>query len=162
MNNYSPFHLIIITIIVVVFQLFIPEFYFQGMKIIPDILIIFLTYVGYKSGRVPAITLGFILGLMQDFITQVELLGVLAFAKSAVGFGMGSLTLYQTIWSKKLRLIFIFSIYLLHFFIFYFIQLNGTPVPILYYFQIIFIQSLICYSLLWIVDKIVMNNLLTS
>ena len=110
--------IMVLSVVILVGQIFIPAFSFHNLKIVPDILIIYLTYLGFYHGRFYAIILGFIFGITQDFITQMELLGAMAFTKSALGFGLGTLALYRNIWPKHIRLLFIFLMYLFHFFIF--------------------------------------------
>ena len=90
--------IVVMTIVVMCIQIFIPAF----------ILIIFLTYIGFYYGRFYVIILGFLIGISQDFITQVELMGAMAFTKSAIGFGLGTLALYRNIWSGNIRMLFIF------------------------------------------------------
>ena len=115
MNKYSR-HFLFISVALMM-QIFIPSFMFKSINVSADILIIFLTYLGFYYGRYIAIISGFFFGLTQDLLTQLELLGAMAFAKSAIGFGLGSLELYRQIWSKKLRLIVIFKMYFVHFLI---------------------------------------------
>ena len=145
-------------IIVLIVQVFTPVIQFYNLEIIPDLLIIFLVYVGYYYGRFEAIILGFIFGIIQDFITQVELLGVMAFTKSIMGYGLGTMALYQSIWSKNFRMFFIFIIYILHFFIYYFIKFNGEPVSNILIIKIIFIHSILCFFILWIIDQSIIKN----
>ena len=86
MKNKVALQIVIMTIVVMCIQIFIPAFNFYNLVIVPDILIIFLTYIGFYYGRFYVIILGFIIGISQDFITQVELMGAMAFTKSAIGF----------------------------------------------------------------------------
>ena len=117
-------------------QLFIPVININGFIIVPDILIIFLTYIGLYYGRFQAILFGFLFGFFQDFSTQLELLGIMSFIKSIVGFSLGSLALYRFIWSVKFRLFIIFIIYILHFSIFYFISMNGLMISKMLFIKI--------------------------
>ena len=134
-------------------QIFIPAFNFYNLVIVPDILIIFLTYIGFYYGRFYSIILGFIFGITQDLITQIDLLGAMAFTKSAIGFGLGTLALYRKIWSVRSRMLFILLIYLLHFFIFYFIKFNGVSIPISISIQVIIMHSLLSYFILFVIEK---------
>ena len=43
--------IVIMTIVVMCIQIFIPAFNFYNLVIVPDILIIFLTYIGFYYGR---------------------------------------------------------------------------------------------------------------
>ena len=150
--------IMVLSVVILVGQIFIPAFSFNNLIIIPDILIIYLTYLGFYHGRFYAIILGFIFGITQDFITQMELLGAMAFTKSALGFGLGTLALYRNIWPKHMRLLFIFLMYLLHFFIYFFIKFNGVDIAIPVYMQVIVIHSLLSFTILFIIDKSFMKH----
>jgi len=158
MNSPVGIHVILLAIIVLVIQIFIPVININGLAITPDILIIFLTYIGYYYGRLEAIIMGFFLGLIQDFATQFELIGIMAFIKSLLGYGLGTLALYSNIWHRNFRIVFILFIYLLHFYIYHYIQLNSTTISSLFFIKIILIQSILCFSMLLIFDKSIMKN----
>ena len=161
MNNKIAIQIIILTIIVMCIQIFIPVFNFYNLVIIPDILIIFLTYIGFYYGRFYVIILGFFMGISQDFITQVELMGAMAFTKSAIGFGLGTLALYRNVWSGKIRIFFIFLLYNLHFLIYYFIKFSGVPISSSIYIQVVLIHSLVSFAILFVIDKSFFNNEIT-
>ena len=161
MNNKIAIQIIILTIIVMCIQIFIPAFNFYNLVIVPDILIIFLTYIGFYYGRFYVIILGFFMGISQDFITQVELMGAMAFTKSAIGFGLGTLTLYRNVWSGNIRMFFIFLLYNLHFLIYYFIKFSGVPISSSIYIQVVLIHSLVSFAILFVIDKSFFNNEIT-
>ena len=142
-------------------QIFIPAFNFYNLVIVPDILIIFLTYIGFYYGRFYVIILGFSIGISQDFITQVELMGAMAFTKSAIGFGLGTLALYRNVWSGNIRMFFIFLLYNLHFLIYYFIKFSGVPISSSIYIQVVLIHSLVSFAILFVIDKSFFNNEIT-
>jgi len=161
MNNKIAIQIIILIIIVMCIQIFIPAFNFYNLVIFPDILIIFLTYIGFYYGRFYVIILGFFIGISQDFITQVELMGAMAFTKSAIGFGLGTLALYRNVWSGNIRIFFIFLLYNLHFLIYYFIKFSGVPISSSIYIQVVLIHSLVSFSILFVIDKSFFNNEIT-
>jgi len=161
MNNKIAIQIIILIIIVMCIQLFIPAFNFYNLVIVPDILIIFLTYIGFYYGRFYVIILGFVIGISQDFITQVELMGAMAFTKSAIGFGLGTLALYRNVWSGNTRMFFIFLLYNLHFLIYYFIKFSGVPISSSIYIQVVLIHSLVSFAILFVIDKSFFNNEIT-
>ena len=162
MSKNLIIQIMVLSVIILVGQIFIPAFSFHNLKIVPDILIIYLTYLGFYYGRFYAIILGFIFGITQDFITQMELLGAMAFTKSALGFGLGTLALYRNIWPKHIRLLFIFLMYLLHYFLYFFIKFNGVDIAIPVYMQVIVIHSLLSFIILFIIDKSFMKHGVTS
>ena len=145
--------MILLIVVVLSVQIFIPAFSFNDLDIVADILIIFLTYIGFYYGRFYTIILGFIFGITQDLITQIELLGAMALTKSVIGFGLGTLTLYRNIWSIKSRMLFIFLMYFLHFLIFYFIKFNGVSIPISILIQVIIMHTLLSYLILIVIEK---------
>ena len=158
MNASVRAQVTLLAIMTLVLQIFIPVINVNGLKMTPDILIIFLAYIGYYYGRMETIILGFLLGLIQDFVTQSELIGVMAFSKSIIGYGLGTLALYRSIWHRNFRILFIVSIYFLHFFIYHYIKLNGTSISNLLFLKIILINTVICISILIIFDRSIMKN----
>ena len=161
MNYKVVLQIVVMTIVVMCIQIFIPAFNFYHLVIVPDILIIFLTYIGFYYGRFYVIMLGFLIGISQDFITQVELMGAMAFTKSAIGFGLGTLALYRNIWSGNIRMLFIFLLYNLHFIVYYFIKFSGVQIPSSIYIQVILIHTLLSYAILIVIDKSFFNNKIT-
>ena len=161
MKNKVVLQIVIMTIVVMCIQIFIPAFNFYNLVIVPDILIIFLTYIGFYYGRFYVIILGFLIGISQDFITQVELMGAMAFTKSAIGFGLGTLALYRNIWSGNIRMLFIFLFYNLHFLVYYFIKFSGVPISSSIYIQVILIHTLLSFAILFVIDKSFFNNKIT-
>lgn len=149
---------IVLLILILIFQLFIPIINIGGIIIVPDVLIIFLTYIGFYYGRLEAILIGFFLGFIQDFATQMDLLGSMSFIKSIIGYGLGSMALYRSIWNVKFRLAIIFLIYVLHFFMFYFISFNGLMISKIIFCQIVFCQSALCFCMLLFFDRSIMIN----
>ena len=162
MRNKVVLQIVIMTIVVMCIQIFIPAFSLNGLDINADILIIFLTYMGFYYGRFYTIIIGFIFGITQDLITQIDLLGAMALTKSAIGFGLGTLALYRNIWSAKSKMLFIFLMYFLHFLIFYFIKFNGVYIPISISIQVIIIHALLSYLILFIIEKSFFINVITS
>ena len=157
--NYSVvIQVILLAIIVLVLQIFVPVIHINGLEMTPDILIIFLTYIGYYYGRLETIIMGFVLGLIQDFVTQFELIGIMAFVKSLVGYGLGTMALYRSIWHRNFRIFFIFIIFFIHFYFYHYIKLNSTTISSLLFLEIVLVQTILCFSILLIFDKSIMNN----
>ena len=161
MRNKVVLQIVIMTIVVMCIQIFIPAFNYYNLVIVPDILIIFLTYIGFYYGRFYVIILGFLIGISQDLITQVELMGAMAFTKSAIGFGLGTLALYRNIWSGNIRMLFIFLLYNLHFLVFYCIYFSGVPIQSSIFIQVVLIHSLLSFAILFVIDKSFFNNKIT-
>ena len=158
MNSSVITRVIFLSIFILILQIFIPVININGLEITPDILIIFLTYIGYYYGKLETIIMGFLLGLIQDFVTQYELIGIMAFVKSLIGYGLGTMALYRSIWHRNFRIIFIFSLYFLHFYIYYYIKLNRITFSNLHFLEIIFFHTILCFAILLIFDKSIMKN----
>ena len=149
---------IFILIIVVVFQSIFPVITYGNYKIAPDFLLILLTFYSLKSNRFFSIICGFILGILQDFLSQIELIGAFAFVKSLSGYFVGSLNKYMNFFSKRIILLFIFIIYVIHFFIFYFFKFNNIIFDLYLLFKIIVINSLINLSIYILLDKVLYDK----
>ena len=141
MNSSFTIKIIFFAIIVIIFQILIPVININGLEMTPDILIIFLAYLGYYYGRWETIIMGFFLGLIQDLATQYELIGMMAFVKSLSGYGLGTMALYRNIWHRNFRIFFIFFIFLLHFFMYQYIKLNGITISNLLFLKIIIVRK---------------------
>ncbi len=147
-----------LTISIVVIQIFIPVINIEGLILIPDILIIFLLYIGYYYGRFEAIIIGFLLGLTQDLVTQFELIGIMSFIKSLIGYCFGTMTIYYSIWSREFRLLYIFIIFFLYFYLNQFIRLNDISISSILFIKIVFIQTTISFIIFLIMDKYIIRN----
>ena len=162
MNSSFTIKIIFFAIIVIIFQILIPVININGLEMTPDILIIFLAYLGYYYGRWETIIMGFFLGLIQDLATQYELIGIMAFVKSLSGYGLGTMALYRNIWHRNFRIFFIFFIFLLHFFMYQYIKLNGITISNLLFLKIIIVQTILCFLIMIIFDKSIMKNGLST
>lgn len=67
----------------VVQLLFMP--YIQVFEFTPDLLIIWLVFVGIRRGHIEATVAGFCIGLLQDAVTT-QLFGLAALSKTLAGF----------------------------------------------------------------------------
>ena len=149
-------------IIVIIGQILIPSITYNNFIVSVDILIIYLTYIGRYEGRFSAILVGFIFGFCQDIATQFDLLGVTAFIKSIIGYGLGSLILYENIWTRSYRIFFIMLMYLLHFTFYYFFKFNGMLVSSLDFIVLVLINTFISIAILYVIDKTFYNKSILS
>ena len=150
-NIYNSIFLLLA---VMFLQAFIPVFKIYNFFITSDIMIILLTYIGFYYGRIYSIVFGFLFGLIQDLTTQIDLMGAMSFTKSVFGYFLGSLALYNTIWSIKFRVLFIIFIYKIHFIIFYYIRFNGVPIDYINIISIIIINTFLSFLILIVFDKV--------
>ena len=146
--------------IVLLFQSIFPVINFQSFKITPDFLLIILTFYSLRNNRFYCVIIGFLIGSLQDFLSQIDLIGAFAFIKSFAGFILGSLNEYLSFLSRKLIFGFIFLIYVIHFSIFYFFRFNNVIIDLFLLSKIILINSVINFLIFILVDKILFNSLL--
>ena len=158
MKLKSYFRLFILLIITTVLQGIYPAFSISGTLITPDLFLLFLTYIALKHGRFSSVTFGFSLGLIQDFTTQIELLGTFSFVKSIAGYVLGTIYNYERIWSKQIRWLIIVSAYFMHFSILYFVKLNGSSVTVFQGVLLVSIHSTINLILLYLLNKILFDS----
>tara|TARA_Y100001968_G_C18929992_1_gene513790 strand:- start:37 stop:525 length:489 start_codon:yes stop_codon:yes gene_type:complete len=148
----------ILFFLVMICQIFIPVLNIYNFIVVTDIMIIFLTYIGFYYGRFYSIIFGFMIGFFQDLVVQVDLIGAMAFTKSIIGYGLGTLALYNNVWSSKFRILFIFVFYVVHFIIFYYIRFNGVPIEFFNIVNIIIINAFLSFIILIIFDKSFINK----
>jgi len=95
-------------ILIVFLQSYIPVIYFSNLNFSPDIILVYLVFIGMIYGRFYTILIGFFLGISQDFITQSSILGLFSLLKSMMGYSLGTLLLYKNIWDIRTKLVFVF------------------------------------------------------
>ena len=150
--NYKLF----ILFMVFIAQLFAPKIYLMKHPIATDIFLVYLTYLSTHNNRIYIIFLGFIFGFVQDIITQYELLGLFAMAKTSIGFILGSLNNYNKIWSRNIKMLFLLSTYLFYFIICSYLMFDRTVTPISYIFKISLMQSVWTFLVVYTVNKFIL------
>ncbi len=149
---------IIITFSVILLQAYFPQITILGISFSPDILLVFLTVIAFLWGSVQTIVIGFIIGLCQDFTTQVELLGMFAFAKSISGYGLTALCGYAQIWSRFVKYLVLFGIYTLHFMVYFYVSLNNLESSFILGLSLVLIQSISTLVVFRIINKFIFNS----
>ena len=117
MNKRIDISLILLALILII-QAFIPKIYLGlNIYIVPDIILVYMVYLSLIHERYYMIILGFILGFLQDLISQISLMGLFAFNKAIIGYILGTISLYNKVWNNYLKVFFIFCTFFIHFFI---------------------------------------------
>ena len=81
---------IALSLLIVILQTTVVRFLAVGM-IVPDIVLLWVVYIAITEGRIPAMTAGFLLGLLLDLISGRDgMLGLGALAKTLAAFVAGS------------------------------------------------------------------------
>ena len=99
---------------------------------------------------------GFILGLMQDLVTQTDLMGAFTFSKTLIAYCISYLYDYRKIWTREMKFIFIFSMYLLSFLIsaYFVLDRNISFINILIYYSLV--QSILSFALFYLVNRVML------
>ena len=143
--------------LVIISQIYFPIIHVGAIQIQPDIVLLYITVLAILYGRLLSIIMGFFLGLIQDFSTQVELLGILSLSKSIAAYIIGSIYNYKTIWSQKTQYIVLLGAYFIHFFI-YFYLFSRSIFDWYYLFIFILIHSVIVFLFFILFNNLIYKN----
>ena len=138
-------------ILVILAQVYFPRIFIFNTTITVDLILVLLTIYGLKYKRTYCIVIGFLCGLCQDMISQINLIGAFAMAKSISGYALGTLNNFDKIWSKKIKYAYIFTIYIAHNSIYYYLKLFSL-IELSSAIKLIFIQSFISLLLFELVN----------
>ena len=155
-NNKYLFH-IVLFFFAIITQIYFPVISIAVLQIQPDICLLYITVIAILYGRFFAVIIGFFMGLIQDFSTQAELLGVLSFSKSITAYLIGSIYSYKTIWSKGFQHVVILISYIIHFFL-YFYLFSRTFFDLYYLSIFILLHSIIVFFLFLLFHNLVFKN----
>ena len=150
-------HKILVLIPIIFAQLYTPKVY-MGFNtfMVPDFFLIYLTYLSIYNTRLFLILIGFLLGFIQDIISQYHLLGLFAFTKTITAFILGTLYKYDKIWKKNIKLLFLFLTYLFHFILSSYFMFERSITPIAYILEISLLQSIWMFLILYVVNKFIL------
>ncbi len=124
-NNSLLFHTIFLFAVIII-QAYFPVIYIGDVTISPDITLVYISIMTILFGRFNIIILAFFLGLTQDLISQVSLLGLFSFIKCLSAYLMGSIHLHESVWNRKVKYIVLITTYFIHFFIYFYIVINDN------------------------------------
>jgi rod shape-determining protein MreD len=101
--------------------------------VVPDIVLIWIVYLGITRGHAPAATAGFFLGLMLDLLSGPDgMLGLSSLSKSVAGFVSGYAfnenKTHQTLGGTSFVFI-ILAVSLVHNLLYFLIFLQGSDLP---------------------------------
>ena len=144
---------------VIILQAYIPIIYFGPMKIYPDITLVYISIMSILFGRFSSIFLGFFLGLAQDLISQVELLGLFSFIKSLSAYFIGSINLHKSMWNRKVKYAVLIATYFLHFFLYFYVFINDNASWYII-LQYSLLQSFFTLGIFWILNSFIFRRIL--
>jgi len=149
--NKKYYIIFFISLIVLLIQVNLPSIIlYNNNNINLDLVLVFLTALVFLEKSYKIIIIGFIYGLIQDMIIGVDQLGVFSFIKSFAVFLLLNMREYDTIWDKKIKLLYIFLIYFIHFVLYYSIIYNEFYYII---FSISFFQTVSAFVLFILFDS---------
>ena len=123
--NNKSYLILFASLIILLIQANLPSIIvYNNNRINLDLVLVFLTILVFLKNSYKIIFIGFTYGLIQDLIMGVDQLGVFSFIKSAAIFLLLYIRKYDTIWGRKIKLLYVFLIYFIHFSLYYFIIYN--------------------------------------
>ena len=137
-------------------QIYIPKIWLlEDFSIGLDFFLICLTILIFLDKTYMIILFAFILGLFQDFVVQFEMIGLYAFIKSFSVFCIGYSKKFNHLWTRNIKMFYIFNIYFLHFLIYLLISLNYDYSTII---SGAFVQAFICFILFYFIERVFYNS----
>ena len=88
MKNHKIILHSIFLLSVIIIQAYFPIIYLGSLTISPDITLVYISIMAILYGRFNIIFIAFFLGLFQDLISQVTLLGLFSFLKTLATYGI--------------------------------------------------------------------------
>ena len=127
-NNYIYlFKYVIFGILMILLQTYSPQIWInQNLEINLDIFLIYLTFLTFSNRLFLVIYYAFLLGLFQDLVINAQMIGVYSLIKSVSVYYIGILKKYNHLWSRKIKVKFLFAVYCVHFIIYYYILINNN------------------------------------
>ena len=138
-------------------QTYFPTINLGFVTISPDITLVYISIMAILFGRYSIIFLAFFLGLLQDLISQVALLGLFSFIKSLSAYLLGSINLHESVWNRKLKYIILITTYFTHFFIYFYVVINDNAS---WYVIIQFstLQTIFTFGIFWILNSFIFRR----
>ena len=138
----------IVAIFLIFCQVFSPHVWINSnLSINLDVLLIYLTYLSFNFKLYKVIIFAFFIGLFQDLIVNIQMIGFFSLIKSLSVFFIGSIKKYNILWTNNIKLMFIFLIYCIHFFLYYYLIVDNNYLLI---FLLSVIQSFVCLFLFYV------------
>jgi len=142
---------------VIIIQAYFPIIYLGSVTISPDITLVYISIMAILFGRFTIIFLAFFLGLVQDLISQVALLGLFSFIKSLSAYLIGSINLHESVWNRKVKYIVLIATYFTHFLLYFYVVINDNAswYMILQYSTL---QSIFTFGIFWVLNTFILRR----
>ena len=147
------FKYLIISFFLILIQAYSPQVWVTpSLNVSIDLFLIFLTFLCLiKDDLHIIIFYAFLVGLFQDFIINVGIIGILSLLKSLSVYFIGLLNNRNRLWNKKIKTCYIYMIYFFHFIVYYYVLMNNDFVLIV---SLSFIQSMVSLILFYLIEKL--------
>ena len=154
-NNKEIFFSIVISVILIVLQGFLPVIALsEGLVITCDLFFIFLTFLALNKSLYKVVIFAFLFGIFQDLVIQPETVGLSSFIKLVSIYFINYLNKVKELWSELASISCLFLIYFFHYFLYHFVFVNEFSSLIIAF---IFLESIINLFIYIICDKIIFN-----
>jgi len=154
--NSKIFINIILSAIVLLLQAYSPTIPLgEKLNFSLDLLLVFITISVLLNKTFVIIFIAFFLGLVQDFVINIEAIGLCSFSKSLSAYYISKVKLNNNLWSKYFKQFYIFLIYFFHFLFYYFIlDLNINVIILLSSF----LHAIFAIFIFYIINKFFFNS----
>ncbi len=158
-NNKLILHSISLLAVIVI-QAYFPIIYLGSLTISPDITLVYISVMAILFGRFSIIIIAFFLGLFQDFISQVTLLGLFAFLKTLSAYCIASIYLHKAVWNKNIKSVVLITTYFIHFFLYFYVVINDNASWIII-LQYSILQTIFTFGIFWFLNRFIFGRKLT-
>jgi len=155
-NNRLLFHFLILLAIIII-QAYFPIIFLGPVTISPDITLVYISIMVILFGRFTIIFLAFFLGLVQDLISQVTLLGLFSFIKSLSAYLIGSINSHESVWSRKVKYLVLIITYFIHFFLYFYVFINNNASWYVI-LQYSILQTIFTSGIFWMLNSFIFHR----
>ncbi|MBI65235.1 MAG: hypothetical protein CMG64_02955 [Candidatus Marinimicrobia bacterium] len=150
-NNKLIIYILLLSVVIFALQINFPVIYiYDQFYLYFDFVLIFLVVLCHRIDEHKVILLSLLFGLGQDFIINIDHIGLLSFLKCTIIFLISITNKYSFIWREIFKFFVLFLLFFIHFFFYYLIVSYSS------YYSIIIIslcQSIVCYLLFYIINN---------
>ena len=137
-------------------QVYIPQISISSsLSINFDILLIYLTCLVLIFKLHQIIYFAFIIGLLQDLVINIDMIGILSMIKLLSVYFIGFINKYKFVWNNKIKLGYLFIIYFFHFMIYYYILIDNNNYLI---FVLSILQAISCLTIFLLIQRTFLKN----
>ena len=110
------FKYFLVSLLFIIIQAYSPQIWINSnLKINIDFLLILITYLAFTKEVYIIIFYAFFIGLFQDFIINVDMIGVSSLVKIFFVYFISILKKFNHLWVKNIKLFYLFTLYFFHF-----------------------------------------------